>query len=58
MLPIVLLATVLAGTSFAAPTPAQKCAAAKVKAAGTKVSDKAKCEQKALLKSTAVEARV
>ena len=52
---VLLAATVLARASFAAPTPAQKCAAAKMKAAGTKVYDKAKCQQKALLKSTAVD---
>ncbi len=55
MLPVVLIATVLARASFAAATPAQKCAAAKVKAAGTKVNDKAQCQQKALRKSTAVD---
>ena len=54
-LPVVLVVTVLAGASLAGPTPAQKCAGAKVKAAGTKVSGKAKCQQKALLTSAPVD---
>lgn len=55
MLPIMLVATLLATASFAASTPAQKCASSKMKAVATKLSDKAKCHQKALKKATTVD---
>jgi hypothetical protein len=53
-LPVVLIAA-LTGTSFAAATPAEKCAAAKIKAAGAGVYGAAKCHSKALSKSASVD---
>jgi hypothetical protein len=54
MLALALL-TLAAGTGRAAPTAAQKCAAAKLKAAAAKVLGKAKCQRTALVTSAAVD---
>lgn len=47
---------VTAVTTQAAATPAQKCAAAKLKAAGTRAAAKLNCHAKAALKGSAVDA--
>jgi len=52
---IVLIASAPAATAFAGATPDQKCASAKMKAAGKKYAAKAKCHAKALAKSLPVD---
>src|SRR5262249_36860393 len=51
----VLLLVFVARLSLAAPTAAQKCSGAKLKAAGTEAQGKAKCYRKALLGSATVD---
>ena len=48
---LVVLAVVagMAAAAGAVPTPAQKCAAAKIKATGKKIGAKAKCQEKGIL---------
>ena len=54
-LAVLVVLGVSAGFLHAGPTPAQKCAVAKSKAAGKKFDAKLKCNQKAILKGQAVE---
>jgi hypothetical protein len=52
---VLLAVAALPATLVAAVSPEVRCRAAKVKAAGQKVLDKARCQQRALLKSAAVD---
>ncbi len=52
---VICLFVVLPGTLLAGPTALERCKAAKIKAAGQKVLDKAKCQQRAILRSAGVD---
>jgi hypothetical protein len=52
---LALVAVLAASMADAAPTPAQRCSAAKMKATAKKATAKIKCHEKAMLKGVAVD---